>query len=300
MNKIIPNIWLDGQAEELAKFYTSVFKNSKIGHTTYYTEAGKEIHGHQPGEVVTVDFEIEGMHVVALDGGSSFKPNPSISFFVRCRTVEEVDELWGKLSEGGKAMMALGEYPFSKKYGWLSDKFGVSWQLILTEEEFDQKISVSLLFTKEKAGKAEEAMKFYTDIFPDSKIGLISRYEAGQEPDKEGTVNYGEFTILGDQMLAMDSAQSHEFSFSEGVSLLVECKDQAEIDEYWGKLSAVPESEVCGWLKDKYGVSWQLAPTGLAKMLKEGTPEQIERVTASYMKMGKFDVAELERVYSQA
>lgn len=299
MNRIIPCIWLDGQAEELAKFYTSVFQNSKIGHTAYYTETGKEIHGHQPGEVVTVDFEIEGLNIVALDGGPAFKPNPSISFYVRCKTAEEVDELWGKLSEGGSALMELGEYPFSKKYGWLSDKFGVSWQLILAEEDFDQKISVSLLFTQDKAGKAEEAMKFYTGIFPDSKIGLISRYEAGQEPDKEGTVNYGEFTILGDQMLAMDSAQKHDFTFNEGVSLTVECKDQAEIDEYWGQLSAVPESEVCGWLKDKYGVSWQIVPTVMAKMMKEGTPDQIERLTASYMKMGKFDVAELERVYGQ-
>jgi predicted 3-demethylubiquinone-9 3-methyltransferase (glyoxalase superfamily) len=299
MNKIIPNLWLDGQAEELANFYTSVFKNSQLGNTVYYTEAGKEIHGHEPGEVVTVDFEIEGMHLVVLNGGSLFKVNPSISFFVRCRTAEEVDGLWSKLSEGGQALMDLGEYPFSKKYGWLKDKYGVSWQLNFTEEDFDQKISASLLFTQDKAGKAEEAMKFYASVFPDSKVGTISRYGAGQEPDKEGTVNYGEFTVLGDQMLAMDSARSHDFSFSEGVSLMVECKDQAEIDEYWGKLSAVPESEICGWLKDKYGVSWQIVPEVMAKMIKEGSPEQIERLTASYMKMGKFDIAELERAYNQ-
>lgn len=297
MNKIIPHIWLDGQVNELADFYTSVFKNSKIGQTVYYTEAGKDMHGHQPGEIVTIDLEIEGMRIVALNGGPLFKPNPSVSFYVRCQTSEEVDELWSKLSEDGQALMPLGEYPFSKRYGWLSDKFGVSWQIILTEGEFDQKISTSLLFTQDKAGKAEEAMNLYTSVFPDSKIGMISRYGAGQEPDKEGTVNYGEFTILGDQMLAMDSAQKHGFVFSEGISLLVECETQAEIDEYWEKLAK--EEQPCGWLKDEYGVSWQIVPSVLNTMLKDGTPEQIENVTACYMKMKKFNIAELERAYAQ-
>lgn len=297
--QVIPNFWFDGEAEEAAKFYASVFENVSIGRTDYYTEAGKEIHGHNPGDVLTVEFEIEGQKFVALNGGPQFKINPAISFFVRCKSEAEVNMLWEKLSDGAEVRMPLGGYPFSKRYGWLSDKFGVSWQLNAVDGDISQKIAPSLMFTQDQAGKAEEAMHFYTSIFPDSGIGLISRYEAGQEFDKEGTVNYGAFTIFGQEFVAMDSAQRHDFSFSEGVSLMVECETQQEIDDYWQKLSAVPEAEACGWLKDKYGVSWQITPTVMNDMFANGTPEQIERVMTTFMPMKKIDIAELEKAYHE-
>jgi len=295
--QIIPNFWFDGEAEAAANFYASVFNNAHVGRTDYYTEAGKEIHGHDAGDVLTVEFEIEGQKFIALNGGPQFKVNPSISFFVHCSNEDEVNMLWEKLSDTAEVRMPLGSYPFSKRYGWLSDKFGVSWQLHLTEGDITQKIVTSLMFTQDQAGKAEEAMRFYTSVFPDSQMGMISRYQAGQEPDKEGTVNYGAFTILGNEFVAMDSAQRHDFSFSEGVSLMVECETQQEIDAYWQKLSAVPEAEACGWLKDVYGVSWQIAPVVLNDMFKNGTPEQIERVVAAFMPMKKIDIATLQRAY---
>lgn len=300
MNRIVPNLWFDDQSEEATTFYTSIFANSRIGHIAHYTEAGKEIHGHNAGDVLTVEFEIENTRFIALNGGPQFKINPSISFFVRCSALDEVNDLWQKLSEGASVLMPLGTYPFSQRYGWLSDKFGVSWQLMLSDQEIAQKITPSLMFTKEQAGKAEEALNFYASVFPDSKVGTISRYTAEQEPDKEGTVTYGELTILGQLMSVMDSARMQDFSFNEAVSLMVECETQEEIDDLWQKLSAVPEAEVCGWLKDKYGVSWQIVPTIMHRMLKEGTSEQLERVTAAYMKMKKFDIAELERTYNEA
>lgn len=300
MQRIIPNLWFDDQSEEAATFYTSIFANSKIGHIAYYTDAGKEIHGHNAGDVLTVEFEIENTRFIALNGGPQFKINPSISFFVRCSTLDEVNDLWQKLSEGASVLMPLDMYPFSRRYGWLSDKFGVSWQIMLSDQEITQKITPSLMFTKEQAGKAEEALNFYASVFPSSKVGTISRYTAGQEPDKEGTVTYGELTILGQLMSVMDSARMQDFSFNEAVSLMVECETQEEIDDVWQKLSAVPEAEVCGWLKDKYGVSWQIVPTIMDTMMKEGTSEQLERVTAAYMQMKKFDIAELERVYDEA
>jgi predicted 3-demethylubiquinone-9 3-methyltransferase (glyoxalase superfamily) len=140
-------------------------------------------------------------------------------------------------------------------------------------------------------------MRFYTSIFPDASMGTINRYGEGQEPEQAEHINYGEFTLMGQLFVAMESAQSHEFKFNEAVSLLVECQDQAEIDRYWEKLSAIPASEVCGWLKDKYGVSWQISPKRLDDMLAEGSPEQVARVTESFMAMKKMDLAELERVY---
>lgn len=299
MQRIIPTLWSNDAAQEMVDFYASLFDDVKIGRTDYYTDAGKEQHGHQAGDVVTIEFQIANQTFIALNGGDNFQINPSISFFVNCQTSEEVDLLWSKLSEGGATLMPLAAYPFSKRYGWLSDKFGVSWQIILTDDVSAAKIVPSLLFTKEHAGQAEEAMRFYASIFPDSSVGNISRYGADQAPDKEGTVMYGSFTIAGYTFTAMDSAQAHDFTFNEAVSLLVECESQDEIDHYWNALSADPDAEVCGWLKDKFGVSWQIAPTRLNEMLKDGTPEQVERVTAAYMQMKKFDIAELERVYQE-
>jgi len=195
--------------------------------------------------------------------------------------------------------MPIDTYPFSRRYGWVVDKFGVSWQLNYVEHEVTQKIIPSLMFTQHLAGQAEEAINFYTSVFPESGVGLLSRYPAGQEPEVEGTINYGEFKIFDYQMIAMDSAQAHEFGFTEGVSLVVNCDAQEEIDRYSDALSAVPEAEVCGWLKDKYGVSWQIEPTILDEMQASGTPEQIESVMAAFMQMKRIDIAALETAYHQ-
>ena len=299
MQQIVPNFWFDGQAEAAAEFYAAAFQNAKVLRVDRYTDAGKEIHGHDAGDVMTVEFEVEGQRFIALNGGPQFKVTPAISFFVHCKSPEEVDTLWQNLSPDASILMDVGEYPFSKRYGWLSDKFGVNWQIMLTESEVSQKIVTSLMFTQNVAGKAEEAMNFYASVFPQSAVGMISRYGADQAPDTEGTVMYGEFTLLGQKLAAMDSAQDHEFTFTEGTSLLVECKTEEEVGSYWEALSAVPESEACGWLKDKYGVSWQIVPSVLSEMLREGTQEQVERVTAAFMKMKKLDMVALQTAYDQ-
>lgn len=121
MQKITPCLWFDGKAEEAAKFYVSVFKDSKIGNVTRYGKEGYEIHGGKAGSVLTVDFEIEGQKFVALNGGPIFKFNEAISFQVRCETQKELDYYWEKLSEGGDEQ--------AQQCGWLKDKYGVSWQI---------------------------------------------------------------------------------------------------------------------------------------------------------------------------
>jgi len=120
--KIAPCLWFDDQAEEAAKFYTSIFKNSKIGKISRYGEAGKEIHKKKPGTALTVAFELEGQQFTALNGGPQFKFTEAISFQIDCQTQEEVDYFWEKLSAGGD--------PKSQQCGWLKDKFGVSWQVV--------------------------------------------------------------------------------------------------------------------------------------------------------------------------
>src|SRR5690625_173239 len=274
-HKITNCLWFDDQGEEAAEFYTSIFKNAGIKNTTHYLT---ETPSNKPkGSVLTVMFDLEGHQFMALNGGPLFKPNPSISFFVNCETEAEVDYFWEKFSERGEALMPLDEYPFNKKYGWVQDKFGLSWQIFLAEDELDQKIVPSLMFVGENTGKAEEAIHFYTSVFNGAEKGEIFRYEAGQEPDKEGTVAYADFKLEGQLLAAMDSALNHDFNFNEAISLIVNCETQDEIDYYWEKLSANPKAEQCGWLKDKFGVSWQVVPTAMDEMLQSENTEKSER-----------------------
>lgn len=292
--KMIPCLWFDNQAEEAVNFYVSIFDDSSIGTIARYGEAGHDIHGRKAGSVMTVDFELEGYGFTALNGGPHFKANPSISFFVMCKTEDKVDRLWDAFSDGGTPLMPLDKYPFSEKYGWIQDKYGLSWQLMVEKEKIDQKIVPSLLFVGEQAGNAEEAMNFYTGIFEDSKVGDIARYGAGQQPDEEGTIMHANFSLLGQQFAAMDSAQEHDFGFNEAISLIINCKTQDEIDHYWEKLSAHPESEQCGWLKDKFGVSWQVVPEIMGQLMEAEDPQKSERVMEAMLQMKKLDIAGLK------
>jgi len=121
-SNIVPCLWFDGQAEEAAKYYTSIFKDGKITSTQYYNEAGKEVHQHEAGSVLMVAFEINGHSFTALNGGPHFKFNEAISFQVMCEDQAEIDHYWDKLSDGGD--------PAKQQCGWVGDKFGVSWQII--------------------------------------------------------------------------------------------------------------------------------------------------------------------------
>ena len=299
MQRIVPNLWFDRQAEEAAKFYTSTFKHSKIGNITRYSKAGFDVHHMPEGTVMTVEFEAEGQRFVALNGGPLFKFNPSISFLVSCDTKQEVDSLREKLSKDGSTLMELGEYPFSERYGWTTDRYGLSWQLMYAGGmEMRQKITPTLMFVGEQTGRAEEAINLYTSIFAGSGIGGILRYGKGEEPDTKGTIKHAAFTLSGQEFAAMDSARSHDFTFNEAISLKVECDTQREIDYHWDKLtSGGGEEGVCGWLKDRFGVSWQVTPTILDEMLRGRDKEKVERVTNAFLNMRKFDIKELKKAY---
>jgi predicted 3-demethylubiquinone-9 3-methyltransferase (glyoxalase superfamily) len=291
MQKITPHLWFDKEAKEAAQFYTSVFPNSKITDIT-------TLHNTPSGDTDVVSFELFDQPFMSISAGPLFKFNPSVSFTVKCKTKDEVDSLWQKLSKNGAVLMELGSYPFSERYGWLLDKYGLSWQLIYTAaNDFKQRIVPVLMFVGTVSGKAEDAINFYKSVFSDSSANVLARYEKGEEPDKEGTVKYAEFKLLGQEFGAMDSARQHNFNFNEAISFIVHCDGQKEIDYYWNKLSADPKSEQCGWLKDKFGLSWQIVPASMDEMMKNGTPEQLARLTESFLKMKKFDVAELERAY---
>lgn len=284
MQKIIPHLWFDKEAVEAAEFYISVFDDSKINFKT-------KIRDTPSGDCDIVGFQIMGYDFMAISAGPLFKINPSISFHAKCRTVEEVDKIWEKLSDGGTVMMELGEYPFSKRYGWIQDKYGVSWQVINAEGDFKQRIIPVLMFVGNVCGKAEEAINFYASVFPNSKSQVFARYAKGEAPDKEGTVKYSQFILEGQEFGAMDSARMHNFGFNEAVSFMVNCKDQGEIDYFWDKLSAVPESEQCGWVKDKYGVSWQITPANMGELMSRNP----EKTTPAMLKMKKIIIADLKK-----
>lgn len=138
--KITPCLWFDTQAEEAAKFYTSVFDNSRIKRLSRYGKAGHEVHGKEAGSVLTVEFELEGQTFVALNGGPRFKFNEAVSFQVTCETQQEIDQFWSKLSQGGQ----------EGQCGWLKDKYGVSWQIVPSV--------LPLMLTDADSAKSERAM----------------------------------------------------------------------------------------------------------------------------------------------
>jgi predicted 3-demethylubiquinone-9 3-methyltransferase (glyoxalase superfamily) len=293
MQKITPHLWFDKEAKEAAEFYASLLPDSQVTNII-------ALHDTPSGDCDLVSFVLANQPFMAISAGPLFKFNPSVSFHVKLKTKEEVDAIWEQLSFGGNVLMPLDAYPFSERYGWIEDKYGLSWQVIYTgTNDIQQTITPVLMFVGAVCGKTEEAVTFYTSVFHNSKIFFLQRYGKGEEPDKEGTVQYVAFTLEGTEFGAMDSARAHHFVFNEAISFLVPCETQEEIDYYWEKLSADPQAEQCGWLKDKFGLSWQIWPTAIGEMMKNGTREQIDRITQAFLPMKKFDLATLQKAYEE-
>ncbi len=272
---IYPCLWFDNQAKAAAKFYCSVFGNSRI-----ISESS-----------IAVQFEIEGKKIMGLDGGPMFKINPSISLMVTCQSDKEIEGIWCRLLEGGTAMMPLDKYPWSVKYGWVVDQFGMTWQLMLGELPIDgQKIIPSLLFVGDRCGDAHQAIQYYTSIFHDSGIGYLELCGDGEEQPK-GNVKFGRFSLNHAQFAAMDGPGNHEFDFNEGVSFVIECDTQEEIDFFWYSLTRGGSEVQCGWLRDKYGISWQIIPEIMGSLMSD--PEKGGRVMQEVMKMKKLDISSM-------
>jgi len=267
-NSIHPCLWFDGNAKAAADFYCSVIKNSKITTDT----------------PMVVMFELNGKKFMGLNGGPMFKINPSISLFVTCTSIDETNKTWNKLSEGGKVLMPIDKYDWSERYGWIQDKFGLTWQVMHGNSE---KIIPSMLFTGKQFGRAEEAIKFYGSVFENSSVDMLEHYP--KETPHGGKVMYSEFKLDQYSLVIMDGPGVHEYSFNEAVSFVVECETQKEIDFFWNKLTANGGQEsMCGWLKDKFGVSWQIIPSIIGKLMTD--KEKGPRVMQAVMKMKKLDI----------
>lgn len=299
MQRIVPCLWFETDVEEASRFYASCFENTKKWIVTYFNEEGFELHWRESWTVMTINIEIEWLNICLLNWGPYFKLNPSISFFIACYTKKEVDTLWSKLSKWWTALMELWSYPFSEHYGWIQDKFWVSWQIMyMWDLKATQKIIPTLMFTKNHCGEAEKAMQLYTSLFKNGKIWWIMRYEKWEEPDKEWSVKHASFFLDGQEFAAMDSAYTHDFTFSEAVSFIVNCKDQKEVDFFWDELWKWWDeaSKQCGWLKDKFWVSWQITPMQWEEMFVNASQEDAKALMKSMLQMKKIDIAELEKI----
>lgn len=295
MERIVPQLWFDSQAREAVYFYMSLFEDSEM-------VVEQELEDTPSGENASFyDIKLAGQPIGAFNAGPYFILNRTISFMVLCDTKEEVQVLWDKLIDGGKEVMPLQAYDFSEFYGWVEDRFGVSWQLISSEGmEYKQKILPALTFSGPVTGKAREALTYYTDIFQGGKIGDVYEYEEGQAKHPKAEISHATFEIMDMEIAVADHAEEVADTFNEAFSLMVLCVTQAEIDYYWEKLSADPEAEACGWLKDKYGVSWQIVPSNLSELLSTGTRKQNNAVTQAYLPMKKLYLEKLERAWASA
>ena len=274
---ITPAIRCNGNADEAARFYANGFREGSVVEQV-------------PGLAATVS--IHGFRLSLINGGDQDAPNPSISCILNFDPLlfggedqarAYLDELYERLSTGG-VLMELGEYPFSPRYAWV----GMTWQLMLTDPAGEPRpfILPSFMFGGTNHANAEEATEAWIALFDDARRGALRRYEEGG-PMEAGTVMFTDFTLRGTWMAAMDSGAFHDFTFTPGVSMIVSCQDQEEIDRYWTGLSAVPEAEHCGWCIDRWGVSWQVVPHNIAELMADATTRE------KLLHMGKIDLAGL-------
>jgi predicted 3-demethylubiquinone-9 3-methyltransferase (glyoxalase superfamily) len=233
------------------------------------------------GKELVVDVDMQGYLVRLINAGNEFRPNPSISFIVSvdarhmggddAAARAEIDRMWSSLSADGEIRMPLQSYPHSAHYGWVEDKFGVNWQLMLADPAGAEQAPVlpNLMFTGSEP-RAQEAIGMYTELFPDAEPGVMLEYPPGaaEWAGIRPALMFGDFAVAGQRLTAMDGGPDHDFTFTPGVSLQVDCADQAEIDRLWEGLSAVPEAEQCGWLVDRFGVSWQIVPATMDELMQ--------------------------------
>lgn len=278
--------WHDGTAEDAAQLYLGLVPNSSI---TSVSRA-------QPGgPALVVEVSLDGFPLALLNAGPMFRPNPSISLFMTRRSESEVRTIFAGLKEGGKILMDLDTYPWSPLYGWVEDRYGMSWQVGVVPEGASPSTAPALLFGGPLAGKAEEAQTLYASLLTGGKLGFVARSE-----ENTGLVLYSEMELPGGKIIAMDSPYPHDFAFTEGMSLLVKAEDQAETDRLWdGFIADGGQASRCGWLKDKYGVSWQIVPKGFLELMF-GVPERVPRMMEVMMAMDKLDINVLRQAAETA
>lgn len=291
--RIIPSLWFAGDAEEAATLYARIFPGARIGDTQRYpTEGLLDFQQPMAGQVLTIDVELPDLRITLVNASDEFRPNPSASFLVTFDPArdadarESVDVLHAALAEGGVERMPLQAYPFSPYYAWVEDRFGVNWQLMVTEPGASQRPRVvpALTFCGSAQNRCREAMDLYIDTLPDSAWGMVAEYPEQTGPATPGSIMFSEVRLFGQWFTAMDSGAEMPFAFTEGYSLMVQASGQDQLDAFWSALSSVPEAERCGWCKDRFGLSWQVVPDNLGELMSR------PNAYATLMGMGKIEI----------
>lgn len=300
MLDIVPHIWCTRNAEDAGAFYASAFQNaSSEVESRYPAEGLPDFQREFAGEPLTVALTISGTRFTLINAGDEFHPNPSISFLLNFDPVmfdgkEELaraslERLWGRLNDGGTALMELDAYPHSPLYGWVQDRFGVSWQLMLTDPSGAPRpfITSHLMFAANARGTATEAVEHYLRVFPDAERGTRIHYAQPEGSATTESVLFSDFRLGNRWFAAVDAPMEQDFTFTPGISFEVRCRDQREIDLLWDALSAEPDAEQCGWLVDRFGVSWQVVPDDLGELMTR--PGAYQRL----LEMKKIVIADL-------
>ncbi|HEL2056651.1 TPA: VOC family protein [Streptococcus suis] len=287
MQTIIPHLWYDTEAKEAVAFYVELF-GGKIDWTYTITDTPS-------GDSDLIQFQLGDMTLAAISAGPYFKLNESMSLMVNVANKDEVTCLYQTLSEGGRVLMPLGEYPFSPYYVWLEDRFGLSWQLSYAPDlDKPYQFDICLLFSQEQVGLAQPMLDYYKDKLPQASVGQLSYYGEGEAAVEAAKLNYAELLVAGQKMIVMDHGYGGEASFNEAFSLMVYVDSQDELNFYYDLLSAVPEAEMCGWVKDQFGISWQIVPRILMEAYDTASPETVKAVNAVVMTMKRLDIATIQ------
>ncbi len=286
-DKIVPHLWFNRDAQEAVRFYISLFSDSRV-------VAEAKIEGTPSGDTDIISFNLQGQRFMAINGGPAFSFSEAVSFFVYCGSDSEIERLYEQLSENGSVLMPLGKYDWTRRYAWVKDRFGVSWQLDVDDINHPQKIVPSLLFVNDKAARLKEAVSYYSTLFPDSREIMESPWDKASGMP-EGALLFAQFSLSGYLFNSMSGGSlRHEFDFNEAISFMVYCRTQGEIDYHWTKLLEEGGAEqACGWLKDRFGVSWQIVPDIMDNMMMTTDRDQLARITEAMLKMVKLDIRQL-------
>jgi len=231
-----------------------------------------------------------GTRFMLLEGGEAYRPNAAVSYFVYTGNPQITEAIYGTLSAGGRILFPLGKYPWAAHYAWVEDCYGVNWQLDSDPIRSQQKILPTLLFSPPNDTRVREARNFYTTVFHNHHLLMeMPTGEAESEP-----LLFTQFRLGSLLFNAMRSMEAMDFQFGPGKSLVVSCPDQASIDHYWQNLGEGGVFERCGWLRDRFGISWQIVPEQLPALMQD--PERGERVMKALLGMDRIVLVTLLRV----
>lgn len=285
-NKFANCLWFNGKVEEAADFYLNLFQETKRNRTLYFVE---DAHG-TTGDILTISLTLDNQEFVLLNGGPDFVMTPAISYVINCTDAGHLKRIWEELSKDGEMLMDLDNLPGVGLFGWLNDKYGVSWQLKVGDGK--EKITPCFMFANNLYGKAKDAMETWIQYFHNGSI-------LSQSTDNDGNLTIGEFELFGQHFLAMDSAMNHDFTFSMANSFYVYCEDQNEIDNLWDTVTKDGEEYPCGWMMDKFGVPWQTVARDMDDLIDIKEPKKALAVTKELYKMKKIDINLLRKVYEE-